>query len=506
MTDLINEQMQQRAESLTKSTGRALAWNYAGSFTRAGLAFGVSIVLMRLLGPAPFGQVAVAMLLFGFGNLLSGIGVGSALIQSATIDERDIRFCFTSQMMLGCSASLLLLLSAPAWAAFFHQPELTHLLRFVAPMFIFQSFGTTSSAVLNRRQNTRPIQTAIVLSNAIAYLGVAIPMALLGWGVWSLVTAYLTQSLFNSVLLYMRVRHSLVPLLHRDGSKLFRFGLHVLGANLSSWGISNLDNTVVGRVAGPVALGVYSRAFSLAQMPSESIMGNLLQVLLPAFSKFQADTKRLARVYVGAFGLAAIIMLPPFCAMAVVPGVVILGLYGAKWAGAITLFQPLALAVPVNALMALSGPTLGARGKPHLEMKVQFAVLLVAMCAFYVSVHYSVLCLSWTVLAVYLLRFTALTRVALREMDATWVELLRASWPAFLLAVVAAGAAEAFKIALPIGAMWIRLAIIACGSGFLTVMVAVIFRTALLEPALSNLPQIRGLMGERIRAILTGRP
>lgn len=498
--------MRQPKESLTKSTGRALAWNYAGSFTRAGLGFGTSIVLMRLLGPAPFGQVAVAILLFGFGNLLAGIGVGSALVQSASIDERDIRFCFTSQMIVGCAASLLLLLSAPAWATFFHQPELTRLLRFVAPMFIFQSFGTTSSAVLSRRQNTRPIQTAIVLSNAIAYLGVAIPMALLGWGVWSLVAAYLTQSLLNSVLVYLRVRHSLVPLLHRDGAKLFRFGLHVLGANLSSWGISNLDNTVVGRVAGPVALGIYSRAFSLAQMPSESIMGNLLQVLLPAFSKFQTDTKRLARVYMGAFGVAAIVLLPPFCAMAVVPGVIILGLYGTKWAGAIYLFQPLALAVPVNALMALSGPTLGARGKPRLEMKVQFAVLLVAICAFYVSVHYSVLCLSWTVLAVYLLRFAALTRVALHEIDATWVELLRASWPAILLAALAAGAAEVLNLSLPIATMWIRLAVIACGSAFVTVVVTVIFRTALLGPALKNLPQIKELMGERIRAFSTGRP
>jgi PST family polysaccharide transporter len=468
--------------------------------------FGVNILLMRLLGPAPFGQVAVAMLLFSFGNLVASVGVGSALIQSAEIDDRDIRFCFTSQMIVGVTVSLLLALSSPLWAAFFHQPELTLLLRCFAPVIAFQSFGTASSAVLSRRLNTRAIQICTLASYSVAFLGVAVPMALLGKGVWSLVCAYLVQSSLNSLLLYIQVRHSLAPLLHRDGTRFFRFGLSILGGNLCNWSISNLDNTFVGRFSGPVQLGLYSRAFNLAQMPADNIIVNLQQVLLPAFSRVQKDTKRLARVYLAACGLAALVVLPAFCAMAVVPGTIILGLYGAKWAGAIYLFQPLALAMPLQSLMALAGPTIASRGKPQVEMKLQFVVALLAIPAFCISVHYSVLCLSWTVLAVYVVRFTLLTGAVLRETGAKWMELLHVTWPAMFLAGVSAATAVLLNLFLPIVPMWLRLAIVVCGTGFLTVAVLGICRSVLLRPIFRNSPQLRDILQAKISSAILDEP
>lgn len=494
--------MPANGQNLTSSTGRALSWNYLGSFIRLILSLGVNVLMARLLGPRPFGELAVAFLLFGLGNLLSGIGVASALVQKKNINNRDIRFCFTCQMLVGSGVSLLLILSAPLWAAFFHQPELTLLLRILSPLFLFQSFGTISTALLNRTQNTRPIQTASIVSYVAAFGFLAIPMALLGCGVWSLVTAYLVQAFVNALIVYWQVRHSVVPLLHRDGVALLRFGFSVLGANLSNWGISNLDNTVIGRVSGPVALGLYNRAFTLASLPAESIIGNLLQVLLPSFSRIQSDTKRLARIYLAGVGLVAIVLLPPFCAMAVVPSVIVLGLYGVKWAGAVWLFQPLALAIPVNAMMALSGPILASRGKPHTEMRLQFLVLLVAAAGYTISVRYSVLWLSWTVLAVYLLRFALLTGAALREIDARWSDIARIVWPALVLAAIAASAAGLTNLALPDIAMWIRLMGVAIGTALLTILSLIAGRKALLPPILQNVPQIQDLLYAKLARIL----
>jgi PST family polysaccharide transporter len=495
---LDQEPMQGHEESITRSTGRALGWNYLGSFVRLILNFGINILLARLLGPRPFGELAVALLLFGLGNLLAGIGVSSALVQKADISSRDIRFCFTGQMIVGCAVSLLLVLSAPVWAAFFHQPELTLLLRILAPLFLFQSFGTIATALLNRAQNTRPIQIASIVSYTVAFAGIAAPMALLGCGVWSLVAAYLAQAFVNALIVYAYARHSLVPLLHRDSVSLFRFGFSVLGANICNWGISNLDNAVVGRVSGPVALGLYSRAFNLAAIPAESVIGNLLQVLLPSFSRIQADTKRLARIYVTAVGVVAMVLLPPLCAMATVPGVIILGLYGTKWVGAVWLFQPLVLAIPVNAMMALSGPTLASRAKPHMEMRLQFVVLLIAIAAYSISVRYSVLWLSWTVLAVYIVRFVALTEVTLREIGARWGDLARTVWPALVLAAVAASSAGLINLMLPLTAMWVRLVIVATGAALSTAICLFAGRRPLLRPIFRNLPQIENLMHAKL--------
>jgi len=494
--------METRTESLTQTTGRALSWNYLGSFLRLFLAFGVNVLLTRLLGPKPFGEFAIAMLLFGFGFLLANVGITSALIQRAEISSLDIRFCFTCQMIVTILVASLLAMSAPAWSIFFHQPELTTLLRAIVPLFIFQSFGTTSSALLNRAQRNREIQSASIISYLTGFIGFAVPMAFLGCGVWCLVAAYLAQALVNAVLLYRQTRHSLKPLLHREGTALLRFGFNVFGCNLCNWGIGNLDNTVVGRVAGPIALGLYSRAFLLAQLPADTLVVNLQQVMLPAFSRVQGDSKRLARVFLSVFGLLALVLLPPFCAMATVPGVVILGLYGPKWAGAIPLFQPLALALPLYGLMGLSGPTLAARGKPRTELMIQFPIVLIALVAFTISIHFSLPCLSWCVLCVYVLRFAGMTHAALRELGIGWQSVIRVAWPALLLAAIAAATAFGIDSILPMASRTARLAIVAAGVATAILIAAVKGYRFLLTPILRDTPQIRDLLSSQFKLLL----
>jgi O-antigen/teichoic acid export membrane protein len=50
--------------SMTRTAFSALRWNYAGFFARSGSNFIIGILLARLLGPKPFGQIAAAMVYF----------------------------------------------------------------------------------------------------------------------------------------------------------------------------------------------------------------------------------------------------------------------------------------------------------------------------------------------------------------------------------------------------------------------------------------------------------
>ena len=152
-------------------------------------------------------------------------------------------------------------------------------------------------------------------------------MALYGKGVWSLVAAQLAQVCLNSIMVYAKVRHSLVPKIGRDSSGLLTFGMKVLAANFCSWGILNLDNAFVGRFAGAFKLGLYSRAFALAQTPAEAVSTSLQQVLLASASQIRHDRERLANVHAALFGLILLVLGPIFAALASVPDVVIRSLY-----------------------------------------------------------------------------------------------------------------------------------------------------------------------------------
>lgn len=489
--------------SLTETAGRALRWSYIGVFTRMLLGFGINILMTRLLGPKPFGELAVAMMVFSFGNLLSNVGVASALIQKQEITEEDVRFSFTCQMLVGALMALLLTFSAPAWARFFHEQGVTRILRFFSLLFVFQAFGTTAVALLNRSQDARKVQGISIISYLVSYLGLGVPLAFLGAGIWSLVLAQLLQALIYSVLAYAVVRHPFIPLLHFRHASLLTFGFRILGANICNWGISNLDNAVVGRMAGPIPLGLYSRAFSLAAIPAEGFISSLLQILLPSLSRIQTDKDKLRKIYASALGLVFIVLAPMFAAMAAVPDVVILGLYGKKWTGAIGLFQPLALAIPINAVMALSGPLLAARGKPQREFYMQLICVAAAAASYIFAVRRSVLVLSWVVLAIYLLRFVLLTRAANREIEGRWSDLMATTCPGLALAVAAAIIARSIESLLPPLQDAQRLALVGGGSALFILVCFAAFSKVLLRPIFTRSPQLATLLPLRLQGFVS---
>jgi O-antigen/teichoic acid export membrane protein len=492
----------QTQDSLTIRTSRALGWSYAGVITRMFLSIGINILLARLIGPRPFGQIAVAQILFGFGNLVSSVGITSALIQKEKLTNDDIRFCFTAQMLVSGVMSATLFLSAGLWASFFHQPESVSMLRIFSLLFVFQGFGTTANALLSRKQDMRTQQISSIVSYSIGYLGFGVILALRGAGVWSLVIAQLVQALLGSLISYAMIRHSLVPRLHAQHYHFLSFGSRVLGANLSSWVISNMDNTIVGVRQGPVALGLYSRAFSLAAMPAEGITSSLLNVLWPPMSRVQSDAKKMRNVYAGVMGLLMIILIPAFAGMAVVPDVVIRGLYGQRWIAAIPIFRPLALAIPINAALALAGPVLTARGKPQREFQMQSLAAMVAIVVYYLAMQRSLVWLAWMVVAVYLVRFYLLTRTALLEISGSWVDILTAIWPGLLLGVVAAAAAAGSNRILPDMLLPIRLIVVATISVIAVLGFFLLSSRQLLLPVLSRVPQLQNMVPPRFHRIL----
>ena len=486
---------------LASRSKRAFLWYYSGAVARIGISFGTNVLLARLLGPVPFGQMAFILIVLGIGNLFANVGVPSAIIQKKTLSEDEIRFAFTVQMLFGCGISCLIWFSAPLIAGLFGQPSLILLLRVISPLFVLQIFGTTSTALLQRAHDARTLQLVYIVSYIFGYLVIGLPMALHGQGVWSLIAAQLAQVGFNSVVAYAKVRHSLVPSLSRDSSGLLSFGMKVLAANLCSWGILNLDNAFVGRFAGALELGLYSRAFALAQTPAEAVSTSLQQVLLPSASQIQHDRKRLANVHAALFGLILLALGPIFAALASVPDVVIRSLYGAKWIGAVPLFQPLALAIPMYAAMAITGPLLAARNRPGLELKCQLLSFLIAIPVYYYAVHRSVLTLAWAVLGIYIVRCLVLTMAVLVESGGSRTGLASVSLPPAALSMATACAALfARQITSSLGILPQAFGV--AGSVALTMICAFFFLPkALLQPTAKRVPQVVQLLPKRLRFI-----
>jgi O-antigen/teichoic acid export membrane protein len=408
-----------RERLITAAIGAA-RWNCVGFLCRSIAGFFVGIVLARLLGPKPFGQLAVAAIVFGLGNRIADAGFSSALVQAPDLTPRQIRCAFTMQALIGSGMALFAFVAAPFLGVVFRDAAIAHIIRAVSPLFLLQAVGQTSTGLLKRRMDFRTIQVAQISSYLFGYAALGVLAALLGCGVWSLVAAQLAQPFLYSVIAYRSTRHPVRPCLDRSGFRLFRFGMQITGANIINWTTSNLDNVLVARTFGPLSLGLYSRMFDLASNPAQGFVSTCQQVLFASCSRAEQRIERMRRAYLATVGAVALITMPLFWSMAACSRFVVVGLFGQRWSEGVPLFTAFATAMPFFALMATAGPILAAADLVSREIRTQAASLLVSAIVFLLATRISLAAVAWAVVLAYGFRFWCTTRPTLRLLDLHW--------------------------------------------------------------------------------------
>ena len=365
--------------ALAQRSAAGFGWNVAGGAARAGAGLAVNAVLARLLGPEPFGQVALLMAGISLGTLVVECGLGTGLIQKAQVEEADARAAFTLQMTAGLGLALATAMAAPWLARGLGQAPLAPLVAVLALVLPLQAFGQTGAALLRRRLDFQRLQQLQLASYLLGYLGLGIPLALRGSGAWSLVAAQLAQTAAYSLGAWRLAGHSLRPLWPGGYGALARFGMSITAGNIAAWATVAVPPLLIGRWAGMTELGLYSRAFFVASTPAAVLASSLQTTTLPLHSRLRGHRRVANRAHLGILAVSQWASLPLFCAAAAMPATVIAALFGEGWSAAAGLLTPLALAMPLECVAALSGPLLTAVGRPGVEFRVQLVTALSAL-------------------------------------------------------------------------------------------------------------------------------
>jgi PST family polysaccharide transporter len=399
------------------------SWNTAGNFARSFAGFAINIVLARLLGPEPFGVVALALLIIGIGNLVIESGLGSALVQRKEIDRQDIAFVFTLQMAFSIGLAVIFAVLSPWLAEQFAAPTATPVLQVMALILVLQAFAQVPSALLRRKLDFKHLQIAQITSFFIGYLGFGFPLAFAGFGVWSLVAAQIMQSGLNALMVFLSSRFSPAFSLKR-ARHLTRFGLQILAANIANWIIQNVDQAVVGQRFGVKNLGFYSRAYFLNWTPTGIILTSAQASIFSAVSRMGGgtDTIRIFRGFMSAF---AIFFFPIYWLIAMESTSIIRIIYGHEWMPAAALLKPLAVAMPFLALVGLEGPVLNGLGKPQYEMQAQWVTAFLAILVLTIAAQFSIQATAWSIVIIYIFRLFILSVMTTKVLEISWMQLMR---------------------------------------------------------------------------------
>ena len=347
---------------LKKQTVSGVKWLVSSSFLQKAIQTGATIVLARILGPSQFGLFALAFVAIDGLGIFKSMGFDSALIQRRDNVEKAANVAFFVIPALGIILYLVLAVSAPWIGKFLNSQEVVGVIRALGIIFVISCLGRVPTALLEKNMKFRQI-SIIGIGTAVVYAVSAVTFALLKFGVWSLVYAYILKTLCLNILMF--VCSKWMPKFEFDAKiakEMFHFGKYLFLGGVLWFLKMNLDNILVGKLLGITALGLYAIAFNIANFSEAYFASRVFKVTFPAFSKIQSDKYDLKRAFLKTTKIVSIIAFPLCVGLFLLGGDLIKVLYGLKWVEAIPVIKVLAFAGLLNTLPVAIGPLFNATG------------------------------------------------------------------------------------------------------------------------------------------------
>ena len=422
---------------LTRRAVGNMAWVAWGSAATAILKVAVLVILTRLLAPADFGLVSAALVVITFSLNFSQLGLGPALIHRPDLQPRHVSSAFLASTGFGLLVAAIIWLAAPLIAGFFRMEHLTPVVRVLALVFPITGIATVPESLLQRDLRFRLLANRDVVAYGIGYGIVGVGLALLGWGVWALALAQLTQVVIRTGIL-LRASPNLLPARPTWGSfvELMEYGIGQSISRVGAIMANQADNLVVGRWLGAVSLGQYSRAYQLMSVPT-GLLGDVLdKVLFPTMARAQDDPRRLGEAFVQGTAILALVTLPMGVIAAVVAPELVSVAFGSRWADLVLPFQVLALGMMFRTGYRMSDSLSRATGRVYRRAWRQGLFALLVFLGAWVGQTRGLVGVAAGVLVAFFLNYVSMSQLSLAITGVSWGRFLQAQLPAVRLTLV----------------------------------------------------------------------
>jgi O-antigen/teichoic acid export membrane protein len=268
-----------------------MAWAYSSYVGGRILILVSTAILARLLTPADFGIVALAITFMALLEGLADLGLGPALIvQPAQYLYERAETAFIGTVAIGLFLSLIVAAASPLVASFFHSPDLQPITAALGANFFLRSLGSVPYALAQKTLNFRA-RTVAEFVDVVTRGSVGIGLALAGFGAWSLVIAYLigTVSLDLTIWYLVDWRPRFKPKLSHL-REMLGFGSKISAVSVVATLIGNVDYIFIGRVLGAASLGLYTLGFRLPELIVLNLSVVAGEVLFPAYSAVDRES------------------------------------------------------------------------------------------------------------------------------------------------------------------------------------------------------------------------
>lgn len=309
----------------------AYIWGLTGNYVPSFIHLLANIVLANFLTPDDFGTIGVVTIIFSVANVLINSGLGGSLIKEREISKLDCSTIAAFNSIVGLLFFFTVFFTAELWESYFGIENLKTIIQILSFTFLIGPLGMVPKALMNRDLKFGAITIVAVISVLGASI-VAIIMAVLGCGVWSLVVFQLVNSIVMVLACCFYCRYIVsFKFSWNSFKRLFSFGFFTTLTSVIDTFYENLITTLTGKYLNVTHAGCLSQAKKLEEALTISMASAIGNVSFPIITKLKDDIHEFKKECFSVYKVIPLISYPLLLMIAAFSTEIVELIFGKQW-------------------------------------------------------------------------------------------------------------------------------------------------------------------------------
>lgn len=381
-----------------RSVFSGLFWKFNERILAQGVSFIVSIVLARLLMPEDYGVVAMVNVFITIADVFVVSGFSTALIQKIDANKTDFSTILYCSLLVSILIYGVLFVAAPFIARFYNEPILCNVIRIFSLRMPLAAYNSVQHAYVSRHMLFKKFFFSTLIGTLISGV-VGIVMAYMGFGVWSLIAQYMTNSIIDIIVLSFTIEWKPQLLFSFESAKiLMNYGWKVLIADLIGTVYNQMRSLIIGKFYSSADLAYYNRGKKFPELITINVDGTISSVLFPAMSNFSNDKTKIRDIVRRSMRITSFVVFPLMLGMATVAKSLVIVLLTDKWIKAVPYLQIVCISGAINSVCNTNLQAIKAIGRSDIVLKLEFIKKPIGLLMVILSVRYGVMAIAATLL------------------------------------------------------------------------------------------------------------
>ncbi|MCX0371849.1 lipopolysaccharide biosynthesis protein [Clostridium perfringens] len=360
-----------------------------------------NMILARIIAPEAFGVVATITMVMSFADMFTDVGFQKYLIQYNFINEEEkvktANVAFWTNLLISIVLLMIIVFFKDSIAVLVGNPGLGNVIAISSFQLVLTSFSSIQMALYRRDFDFKTLFQIRIISILIPFV-VTIPLALMGFGYWSLIIGSTSMQFFNAVLLTIKSKWK--PKIYysiKILKKMLSFSLWSLIESISIWFSSWVDVFLISSALDSYHIGLYKTSISTVNSLMALITASVIPVFFSTMSRMQNDDEKFSTMYFNTQRLMSYIVFPIGVGVFLYKELITKILLGDQWLEAAGIIGCWGLVKTIYVVVGnLASEVYRAKGRPQISLLSQIIYLLIFIPGCSISIKFG----FWTFLYV----------------------------------------------------------------------------------------------------------